>query len=81
MKAQNARLPPVLLFYFENSLIYFYFIFSYTDSGIQIFPYGQVRSPLLLAEALLRGVQTVHNKCPERSVRMSHIIPLFYHSS
>lgn len=25
---------------------------------------------------MLRGVQTVHNKCPKRSVRMSHIIPL-----
>lgn len=47
MRAQNSRLPTVLLFYFENSLIYFYFLFSYTDSGIQIFPYGQVRSSLM----------------------------------
>lgn len=76
MRAQNSRLPTVLLFYFENSLIYFYFLFSYTDSGIQIFHYGQVRSSLLQAEALLRGVQTEHNKCPERSVRISHVVPL-----
>lgn len=38
--------------------------------------HGQVRSSLLEADALLRAVATVHNKSPERPVRMGHIVQL-----